>query len=112
MNSKEIISIYENVSDITEQMVNAAQNGDWALLAKLEKKCSLHVNSVKNEASEVKLDQDERQRKIRAIHKILEDDRKIRDITQPRLAQLSQLISRSSTKRKLINAYQLDHRMR
>ena len=110
MNSKEMISIYENVSDLTEQMVSAAQKGDWALLSQLEKKCSQHVNAVKLGSAAVKLDQKEREQKILAIRKILDDDKKIREITEPHLARLSNLMKQSSTKRKLVNAYRLDHR--
>ena len=110
MNSQELISIYENVSNITAQMVNAAQHGDWALLSQLEEKCTLQVDAVKSVDTPVTMGKEEHEKKVRVIQKILEDDRKIRDITEPRLAQLGQLIRRSAIKRKLNNSYQLDHR--
>ena len=36
MNSVEVISIYEQVATITDQMVVAAEHADWELLAQLE----------------------------------------------------------------------------
>lgn len=46
-----------------------------------------------------------RQRKVALIKQILEDDRKIRDLTMPWMAQLSKLINSTGTERRLANAY-------
>jgi len=110
MNSKQLMSIYENVADITSQMVDAAQTNNWQLLAKLEERCSVQVQAIKDDPDPVELGREEHEKKIKVIKKILADDRKIRDITQPRMAQLSEMMRRSSTQRKLARAYQLDHR--
>jgi len=110
MNSKQLISIYENVADITAQMVNAALDNDWQLLAKLEARCSDQVQAIKDDPTPVELERAEHEKKVSVIKKILADDRKIRDITQPRMAQLGEMMRRSSTQRKLARAYQLDHR--
>ena len=110
MNSQELISIYENVANITAQMLGAAQDSDWPLLATLEERCSMQVQAIKEDESPVELARDEREKKVQVIQRILADDRKIRDITQPRMAQLSEMMRRSSTQTKLARAYKLDHR--
>jgi len=110
MNSKELMSIYENVADLTNQMVLAAQENDWQLLAKLEARCSMQVQTIKDDPAPVALEREEQQKKVAVIKRILADDRKIRDITQPRMAQLSEFMRRATAQRKLKNAYQLDHR--
>ena len=110
MNSQELMSIYENVADITAQMLEAAQDNDWQLLVRLEERCSMQVQAIKDDDGPVELAQDEREKKVKVIQRILADDRKIRDITQPRLAQLSEMMRRSSTQTKLARAYKLDHR--
>lgn len=110
MNSQELILIYENVADITSQMLNAAQGSDWPLLATLEERCSMQVQAIKEDEAPVELGHDEREKKVKVIQRILADDRKIRDITQPRMAQLSEMMRRSSTQTKLARAYTLDHR--
>ena len=110
MNSKELITVYENVAEITTQMVHAAQANDWQLLASLEERCTQQVQVIRENNEPVDLEAEERQKKVNVIKRILADDRKIRDITQPRLAQLSELMRSSSTQSKLARAYQLDHR--
>ena len=110
MNSVELISIYEHVAAITDQMVSAAERSDWALLAELEISCSREVDALRESDLPVKLDKEIREKKINVIKKILADDRKIRDITEPRMVQLTQLMQKSSTQHKLARAYVLDHR--
>jgi len=110
MNSQELMSIYETVAEITEQMVDAAQDNDWQLLARLEARCTMQVQVIKDNNDPIELARDERAQKVSVIKRILDGDRKIRDITQPRMAQLTEMMRRSSTQRKLARAYQLDHR--
>ncbi len=110
MNSQELMSIYENVAVITGQMVGAAQEHDWQLLAELEDSCSAQVRAIRENDTPVELAQADQMKKVDVIKKILADDRKIRDITQPRMAQLTEMMRRSSTQGKLARAYQLDHR--
>lgn len=110
MNSKELILIYENVAEITAQMLDAALEGDWQLLSRLEERCSMQVQAIKDDDTPVELARDEREKKVKVLQRILADDRKIRDITQPRLAQLSEMMRHSSTQNKLARAYKLDHR--
>jgi len=110
MNSRELIAVYENVAQITAEMVSAAQSSDWQLLATLEHDCSMQVQVIKDNDVPVRLEKEEREKKVSVLKKILADDKKIRDITQPRMAQLSEMMLRSSTQQKLARAYQLDHR--
>ncbi len=110
MNSRELIAIYENVAVITDQMVSAAQELDWELLARLEQSCSLQVQAIRDNDGPVPLEQEQRQQKLNVIKKILADDKKIREITEPRMVVLSQLMESTSAKRKLAQSYFLDHR--
>lgn len=112
MTNQELMSMYENVANITDEMVAAAEVNNWELLASLEQKCSSLVKIIENNEAPVVLAVEERARKVCVIKKILDDDRKIRDITQPRMAHLSDLIHKSSTQLKLARAYQLDHRQK
>jgi len=110
MNSRELILIYENVAELTSEMVHAAEEHDWQLLARLEEQCSSQVQTIKDNPVSEKLARDEHDQKVRVIKRILADDRKIRDITQPRMAQLSQRMNLTGTQQKLARAYQMDHR--
>jgi flagellar protein FliT len=105
MNSQEVISLYESVADITEQMLAAARTGDWELLVELETRCSSQVEIIKSTEPRVALTGVVRDRKVKIIRKILEDDREIRNITEPWMAQLSTLMNSAGTERKLARAY-------
>lgn len=110
MDNQEILAIYESVADITDQMLAAARTGDWEKLVALESRCSSQVAVLRqNDAPRQTLPPDVRQRKASIIRKILEDDRQIRDITTPWMAQLSAMIASTGTERKLHKAYGAGH---
>lgn len=106
MDSQEVISLYETVADLTDKMLAAARIGDWDQLAALESRCTSQVEILKkNTEPRTVLSPVAREKKIRIIKKILEDDRQIRDITEPWMAQLSTMINSAGTERKLSKAY-------
>lgn len=106
MDNHEIISLYETVADITDKMLTAARTGDWEQLAALESKCSSQVEIIKmNDKPREPLTPTAREQKTRIIKKILEDDRQIRNITEPWMGQLQKLMSSAGTERKLAQAY-------
>ena len=105
MNSEQIISIYEAVSDITGQMLEAARTRDWENLAQLESYCANHVQTLKDTEPGLPLTGDKRTRKIEIIHQIMAHDREIRNLTEPWMAELSALMASAGTERKLARAY-------
>jgi flagellar protein FliT len=105
MNSEQIISIYEAVSDLTGQMLAAAQTRDWENLAELESHCASHVQTLKQSEPALPLTGESRAKKIRIIHQIMAKDRAIRDLTEPWMAELSALMHSAGTERKLARAY-------
>lgn len=104
MNSEEIISVYETVAETTTRMLEAARSGDWDALAALESSCARHIEALRREDFPP-VAGDLRERKVRIIHKILEDDRQIRALTEPWMAQLTALMGSASAERKLSQAY-------
>jgi flagellar protein FliT len=106
MNNEQVISLYETVSELTGQMLQAAQQRDWENLAALESHCASHIQVLKEgEPPAAALPPQLRARKVKIITDILAHDRKIRDLTTPWLAELAALISSSGTERRLANAY-------
>ena len=104
MNSQEVVSIYETIAVITDQMLAAARNADWVQLAALENICAQHVESIKNN-EQTPAQGAMREQKVKIIQKILADDREIRNITDPWMTQLSMQINNIGSQRKLANAY-------
>ncbi|CAL62021.1 putative flagellar protein FliT [Herminiimonas arsenicoxydans] len=105
MNEQEVIHLYENVATITQQMLSAAREGDWDRLAALETRCSDQVSILKSGEPPVPLTGVVRERKVAIIKKILDDDREIRNLTQPWMEQLSRMINSTGTERRLNQAY-------
>lgn len=105
MTSQEVVSVYESMVALTGQMVAAASCSDWDRLAELETSCASHVATLRGNEGSIALSGDSRLRKVQCIKKLLDDDRKIRDLTMPWMAQLSALISNTGTQRRLSNTY-------
>lgn len=100
-----MISLYEEVAVITDQMLAAARTSDWEQLVVLETRCASLVERLKTRMPAVPLTGEAREKKIRIIKKILADDCEIRNITQPWMARLNELINSAGTERKLHQAY-------
>ncbi len=105
MNSEQVITLYETVSDLTGQMLAAAQVRDWENLAALESHCASHIQCLKDGEPVVALTGDTRARKVAIIHQILAHDREIRNLTSPWMAELASLINSTGAQRKLSAAY-------
>jgi flagellar protein FliT len=104
MTGDEMLSTYETLERITGEMLSAARSAEWDRLVELEQTCTRHVARLR-ESGEVALGPEGRQRKVALIKKILDDDRHIRDLTMPWLAQLSAMINNTTTQRRLSSAY-------
>lgn len=105
MNSEQVISLYEAMTDLTGQMLAAARVRDWEYLAELESHCASHVEQLKQGEPAAPLPAPLRVRKVKMLHQILEHDRAIRDLTMPWMAELSNLINNASAERRLAHAY-------
>lgn len=106
MENQEILSLYENVANIMQQMVMAARNGNWEQLATLEERCADQVNTIrKKDVMNKPLPASMREYKARLLEKILEDDRQIRNITEPWMTQLSALMNNAGAESRLARTY-------
>jgi flagellar protein FliT len=105
MNGQEVVSLYEAMVGITDQMLTAATASDWDRLATLELQCAACVRQLKANGDTQPLAAQERSRKVDAIRKMLAADRQIRDLTQPWMAKLSAMINNKGTERRVARAY-------
>lgn len=105
MSDDDVLSTYEAMLVLSEQMVAAAESGEWDALSLLEKRVGAHASALQANDRQVLLDGASRVKKVAIIKQLLEYDRSIRDLTTPWMAQLSQLINSSGTARRLNNAY-------
>jgi flagellar protein FliT len=105
MNEQEVVSLYEAMVGITNQMLAAATANDWDRLATLELQCAACVRQLKANGDGQPLAGQERVRKVDAIRRMLAADRQIRDLTQPWMAKLSAMINNKGNERRVARAY-------
>lgn len=91
MSSEEVLRVYENVSQLTRQMLAAARSRDWDTLHRLERDCASQVSRLRD-GQPPSLSGELRAQKVRLLQAILADDREIRTITEPSMEQLSLLM--------------------
>ncbi len=108
MNSLQIITTYEAIQATTGKMLLAAQNGEWDKLITLEQECRHLTEQLMQNKSEPELGEKLQQRKVKIIHQVLEDDSKIRTITEPWMEKLNDMLNTTGRKRDLQKAYQSD----
>ena len=109
MNNAQIIATYETILSITGQMLEAARKKDWDYLQALEEECRA-IMAVLKVANPAPLGGDYQQRKVEIIHKVLADDAEIRNITQPWVAHLQNVLGSIGREKKLSQAYGFDGR--
>jgi len=94
----EYFARYEAVAAISCRMLMAARRALWNDLAHLQEEYRHLVEALRNADYEVKLDDAERLRKYALIRQILADDAAIRDLANPRMANLSALFAGRQTR--------------
>lgn len=91
MTSNEVLSMYENLAGLTAKMSLAAQTGDWNALTSLEKQCASHAAAV--ETGVPALSGASRMRKIDLLKQIMANDRAIREVTEPWMGKLDNMMA-------------------
>lgn len=105
MSAQEVVTVYETMVGISERMLDAASASEWDRLAELEQECAVHAHRLKAHEGGAPLAGQERLRKVDAIRRMLDADRRIRDLTSPWMAHLSSMINSKSTERRVARAY-------
>jgi len=90
MTSNEVLSMYENIAGLTGKMATAAQTGDWNGLSRLEGQCALQA--VASVGGVPALNGAARLRKIDLLKQIMANDRAIREVTEPWMGQLENVM--------------------
>lgn len=99
------LTLYETMSDISAQMVEAAQANDWEQLIVLEHRVAGMRDAllVENRASD--LTTQERERKAALIQRILADDAEVRRHTEPWMEQVRRFLGAAAQGRIVRGAY-------
>lgn len=99
------VALYEEVAQITGKMLSAAHQHDWDRLTELEAGCANCVERLKGCAASETLSAEARQQKIALLKTILANDRQIRQLTEPWMQRVSELLGTASVACKLARTY-------
>jgi flagellar protein FliT len=88
-----LLSYYEALERASNDMLAAARAADWDQVVKLEGACVLLIAQLKHAATEKPLATDESKTKSRIMQRILVNDAEIRQLAEPWLDELDQMVS-------------------
>lgn len=103
--NKDTVALYEEVARITGKMLSAAHQSDWDRLTELEVGCANCVERLKGCAAAEPLSSEARQKKVALLKTILNNDRQIRQITEPWMQKISALLVTANVECKLARTY-------
>ena len=92
MNSM-LLNYYEAIERASQDMLEAARIGNWDHVVKLEGACAVLIAQLKNNAAEKALASDEAQLKSRIMQRILVNDAEIRQLAEPWLNDLDEILA-------------------
>jgi flagellar protein FliT len=88
-----LLHYYQAIEKASQDMLDAARNGNWDQVLKLEGACALLISQLKHRANERPLGEDEAQFKARIMQRILVNDAEIRQLAEPWLEDLNDLLA-------------------
>lgn len=99
------LALYESMSAISAQMVEAAGACDWDRLTRLEQDCAGLARHLEADAVPAPLTDAERARKMAMIRQILADDAEVRRHVEPWMEQVRRYLGDGARERSLRRAY-------
>lgn len=83
-----LLGYYQAIEQASINMLEAARNGDWDTVIKLEGACAVLIAQLKHAASVHDMGPEEAHLKTRIMQRILINDAQIRDLAEPWLGEL------------------------
>ena len=91
--STSLLQYYQAIEKASQDMLQAARQGDWDQVLKLEGACALLISQLKHNAAGRTMGEDEAQFKSRIMQRILVNDAEIRQLAEPWLDDLDNLLA-------------------
>jgi flagellar protein FliT len=108
MQEERLIDSYQSISNLTGEMVNAASEGNWDGLTELEQTCRAKVDQLRNLKEGLMMNSSDKKQKVEVIKKILADDARIRELTEPWMNSLHSILSANYKGKLVTKAYKQD----
>ena len=88
-----LLNYYQAIEKASQDMLEAARSGNWDHVVKLEGACALLISQLKHAATTQGLDSEEAQLKSRIMQRILVNDAEIRQLAEPWLEELDDILA-------------------
>jgi flagellar protein FliT len=88
-----LLTYYEAIERASQDMLEAARAGNWGHVVKLEGACALLISQLKHAAACAPMAADEAQLKSRIMQRILLNDAEIRQLAEPWLEELDNILA-------------------
>ena len=88
-----LLNYYEAIERASHDMLKAARDGHWDQVVKLEGACALLISQLKHAACTQSLSSEEAQLKSRIMQRVLVNDAEIRQLAEPWLEDLDNLLA-------------------
>ena len=92
MNSS-LLNYYEAIEKASQDMLEAARQGNWDHVLKLEGACALLISQLKHSANGQTLGADEAKLKSRIMQRIVGNDAQVRQLAEPWIDHLDELLA-------------------
>lgn len=102
-----ILQQYEKIAAVTDSMLGAARQDDWALVLQLGQQYCELTEEIRQIDTRPTMNESEHAQKHDFLVRILENDALTRDLAVPQLARLGDLLGRMKRQQSLITAYGL-----
>jgi flagellar protein FliT len=99
MSNSDMLSLYEAVTEISQQMLEAARQKDWDGYGKLEILCQGYIHQIPVHGAQSPLTPEALERKIACLKTILSNDKEIMDLMQPWMLRLSDIMNGHNLKK-------------
>ena len=87
-----LIDYYKAIEDSSKRMLEAARSQDLDAVVRYEGVCAVLIEQLRERSRTEELRPEERSEKARIMQRILRNDAEIRQLTEPWLSQLDELV--------------------
>ena len=90
-----LIDYYEAIERASNDMVDAARQGNWNEVIRIEGACAVLIGQLRSACGDIALSSEEVRRKSRIMQRILHNDAEIRHLVEPWLEEVDGMLSGS-----------------
>lgn len=100
-----VLQYYESIAGQSQRMLLAAKAGNWEDLCAAEEECARLIEHLQQLGDKPPMSSSERERRMQILKTMLAEDAQIRDLTEPWLKQLENLLHSAGNARRLGGSY-------